>query len=283
MAAIQGRLQDKVAIITGAASGIGAESARLFAREGASVLIADINDGLGASVAREICQNGGKAVFKHTDVSHESDIIAMIDATVEHFGRLNILFNNAGGASQTSGTVGETTVERTTAEDWDACYALNLRSVCLGIKYALPLLRQAGGGSIISTGSDAGLRGIPGHDPYNALKAGVHMLSVGLAQTLGVYNIRINAIAPGWIATPMLLAGFSEDMNPLEKILPIAQPIKRAGRASDIAHAALFLASDDASFISGIVLPVDGGWLAQGDQNAAMTLHMATQKRPKGS
>ena len=274
-----GRLQGKVAIITGAASGMGAESARVFAREGASVLIADINEKLGEAVAKEIESQNGKASFLRTDVTEERDIVAMIETAVNRYGRLDILFNNAGGGAAASGTTGETTLERMTAADWDRCYALNLRAVFLGIKHALPHLRKAGGGSIISTGSDAGLRGIRGTDAYNALKAAVHMLTVGFAQSVGASNIRINAIAPGWIGTPMLLGVLPA--GALEDILPIAQPLPRAGRPADIASAALFLASDESSFITGIVLPVDGGWLAQGDQNAALTLHLANAKKPE--
>jgi NAD(P)-dependent dehydrogenase (short-subunit alcohol dehydrogenase family) len=125
------------------------------------------------------------------------------------------------------------------------------------------------------------LRGIRGTDAYNAMKAGVHMLTQGFAQSIGASNIRINAIAPGWTATPMLLANFPEGAE--NTILPIAQPLPRAGRPVDIANAALFLASEEASFITGVVLPVDGGWLAQGDQNAALTLHMAGAAKPEWS
>jgi NAD(P)-dependent dehydrogenase (short-subunit alcohol dehydrogenase family) len=189
------------------------------------------------------------------------------------------LFNNAGGGVAPSGKIGVTTLERLTASDWDRCHALNLRAVFLGIKYALPYLRKSGSGSIITTGSDAGLRGIRGTDPYNAMKAGVHMLTESLAQSLGGDNIRINAIAPGWIGTPMLLANLQP--NALQEILPIAQPIQRAGRPSDIANAALFLASDEAAFITGVVLPVDGGWLAQGDQNAVLAVRLANVAKPE--
>jgi NAD(P)-dependent dehydrogenase (short-subunit alcohol dehydrogenase family) len=273
-----GRLDGKVAIITGAASGMGAESARIFAREGARVLIADVNAPLGEKVAQEIRANGGSASFLRTDVTEETDIVAMVATAVKQYGRLDILFNNAGGGVSGS-EKGPTGLEMLTAAEWDRAHALNLRSVFLAIKYALPHLRAAGGGSIINTGSDAGLRGIKGTDVYNAMKAGVHMLVQGFAQSIGKDNIRINAIAPGWTATPMLLAVLPSDAE--ETILPIAQPLPRAGRPADIANAALFLASDEGAFITGIVLPVDGGWLAQGDQNAALSAYMSGLSRPE--
>ena len=275
-----GRLQGKVAVITGAASGMGAESARLFAREGASVLVADINESLGQQVAREIEGAGGVASFLRADVTEEPQVVAMIEAAVSRYGKLDIVFNIGGGAS--GGTdEGATALERMTASEWDRTYTLNLRSVLLGIKYALPHMRRAGSGVIISTGSDAGLRGIRGTDAYNSLKAGVHMLTQSLAQSIGADGIRINSIAPGWTATPMLLADFPQ--GAVDTVLPIAQPLARAGKPLDIANAALFLASEEASFITGVVLPVDGGWLAQGDQNAALTLHMAGAARPEWS
>jgi NAD(P)-dependent dehydrogenase (short-subunit alcohol dehydrogenase family) len=275
------RLSGRVAVITGAASGMGAESARLFAREGASVLLADIQESLGETVAAEIRAAGGAAVFQRADVLQERDIVSMLETAVERFGRLDILFNNAGGGVMPSGTEGETTLERMSIEDWDRSHALNLRSVFLGVKYALPHLRKAGGGVILTTSSDAGLRGIRGNDAYNTHKAGVNMLTQSLAQTLAPFNIRINAIAPGWIGTPMLRAAMPPEV--MDKVLPIAQPIERAGEAADIARAALFLASDDASFITGHVLPVDGGWIVQGDQNSRLTLFLAGRDKPEWS
>jgi NAD(P)-dependent dehydrogenase (short-subunit alcohol dehydrogenase family) len=274
----EGQLASKVAVITGAASGMGAETARLFAREGASVLIADIDEPQGTAMAAEILSQGGTAAFQKTDVTRKEDIVAMIETAVSRFGRLDILFNNAGGGI--GGTdEGKISFERLSVEDWDRGHALNLRSTFLAIKYALPHLRAAGGGSIISTGSTAGVRGLRGTEVYNAMKAGVHMLTQSLAQSLGADNIRINAIAPGWTATPMLLKNFPPGAE--DSVLPIAQPIKRAGTPMDIAKAALFLASDEASFVTGVVFPVDGGWLAQGDQNAALVMHMAGSAGPE--
>jgi NAD(P)-dependent dehydrogenase (short-subunit alcohol dehydrogenase family) len=275
-----GRLAGKVAAITGAASGMGAESARVFAREGAKVVIADIDAERGEAVRREIEGAGGTASFIRTDVTQEKDIVSMIAAANARYGKLDILFNNAGGGVTGSGA-GVTAIERLSADEWDRAHALNLRSVFLGVKHALASMRAAGGGSIISTGSDAGLRGIRGTDAYNALKAGVHMLTRSLAQSVAADNIRINAIAPGWIATPMLLANFPPGAE--KTILPIAQPTRRSGLPRDIANAALFLASDEASFITGVVLPVDGGWLVQGDQNAALVMHLAGLERPEWS
>jgi NAD(P)-dependent dehydrogenase (short-subunit alcohol dehydrogenase family) len=277
MAEATGRLKDKVAVITAAASGMGAATARLFAREGASVLLADIDEALGQQVAGEIVRDGGTASFLRADVTREQDIVAMIETAVERYGRLDILYNNAGGGVGGSDE-GPTALERLTAAEWDHCHALNLRSVFLGIKYALPHLRRAGGGSIIATGSDAGLRGIKGTYAYNAMKAGLHMLVQSFAQTAGPENIRVNAIAPGFTATAMLMASLPADAD--RTILPLAQPLPRAGRPEDIARAALFLASDEGSFVTGVVLPVDGGWLAQGDQNSRFTLHMHGAEKP---
>jgi NAD(P)-dependent dehydrogenase (short-subunit alcohol dehydrogenase family) len=280
MAARAGRLAGKTALITGAASGIGAASARLFAREGAAVLIADIAEAKGLELAGEITGSGGIASFIRADVTKEADIIAMVQAAVARYGRLDILFNNAGGGIAGRGE-GPTALERLSTEEWDLTYALNLRSVYLAIRHALPHLRQAGKGCILSTGSDAGLRGLRGTEAYNVFKAGLHMLTRSLAQSIAADGIRINAIAPGWTGTPMLLANFPAGAE--ESILPIAQPIQRAGTPADMANAALFLASEEASFITGVVLPVDGGWLAQGDQNARLVIHMAKAARPEWS
>jgi NAD(P)-dependent dehydrogenase (short-subunit alcohol dehydrogenase family) len=277
MAEGRGRLTGKVAIVTGGASGMGAETARVFAGEGASVLIADVNEPLGQKLSEEIGAAGGTAAFVRTDVTREADILAMIAAAVERYGRLDILFNSAGGGINGSGE-GHTALEKMSAEEWDYSHALNLRSVFLTVKHSLPHFRKGGGGSIISIGSGGGLRGTRGTEAYNAHKAGLHMLTQSFAQSIGVDNIRINAIAPGLTATPLLLDALPPGAQ--QDILPIAQPLPRAGLPRDIANAALFLASDEASFITGVVLPVDGGWLAQGDQNAAMTLHMAGSAKP---
>jgi NAD(P)-dependent dehydrogenase (short-subunit alcohol dehydrogenase family) len=273
-----GQLDGKVAIITGAASGMGAATARLFAREGASVLVADINEDGGAAVVAEIEQAGGVASFLRTDVTREEDIVAMIDAAVERYGRLDVLYNNAGGGVA-GDEEGATAFERMSAAVWDHAHALNVRAVFLAVKHALPHLRAAGGGSIISTGSIAGVRGLPDTEAYNVFKAGVHMLTQSLAQTIGKDGIRINAIAPGWTATPMLLQSFPPGAE--DTVLPLAQPLRRAGRPEDIADAALFLASDQSSFITGVVLPVDGGWYSQGVQNPELVLHMAQAEQPE--
>jgi NAD(P)-dependent dehydrogenase (short-subunit alcohol dehydrogenase family) len=268
-----GRLDGKVAIITGSASGMGAATCRLFAREGASVVGADVNEEGGRAVVDEIVAQGLPATFVRTDVTEEADIVAMIAAAVDAYGRLDVLFNNAGGAIPGSAE-GETSIERYTAEDWEYVHALNVRAMFLAIKHALPHLRAAGGGSIISTGSDAGLRGLPENEAYNVFKAGVHMLTQCLAQDLGRYHVRVNAIAPGWIGTPMTLQFFPPDAK--QTLLPLAQPIPRAGEPEDIANAALFFASDESSFVSGVVMQVDGGWLSQGSQNTQVVQYMAS-------
>jgi len=278
-----GRLFGQVAVVTGAAQGIGAACARVFAREGASVLLADVNEITCMEVVEEIKCAGGIASFLKVDVTQESEIVAMIDAAVSRFGRLNILLNNAGGipaaaderSTNISGNAnkGTTLIDTLTSEGWDATHALNLRAVFLGVKYALPYLRAAKGGSIISIGSTAAMRGLPGGEHYTAFKAGIHAFTETFAQSIGVDNIRINAIAPGWTATPNVLDRMEN--GAAETLLPIAQPPKRARMPEDIANAALFLASDEASFITGVVLRVDGGWVIQGDQNQEFVLRAA--------
>jgi NAD(P)-dependent dehydrogenase (short-subunit alcohol dehydrogenase family) len=270
-----GRLDGKVAVITGGASGIGAAAVELFAREGASVVLADIQDDLGESVASKCREAGGAVVFQHTDVTREDDVEGSIARAVQDFGRLNIMYNNAGYG----GPLG---IEGVSSEEWDRGHALVLRPVFLGIKHAAPELRRAGGGAIISTSSDSGMRATPPLVSYSTFKAGVVMLTQNAAVMLGPDHIRVNCITPGWMLTPALMRGYPDE-NTTRAIAAKAQPIPRCGEASDIAEAALFLASDQASFITGIALPVDGGWWAQANQTAGVTAALATmgQGRPE--
>jgi NAD(P)-dependent dehydrogenase (short-subunit alcohol dehydrogenase family) len=248
-----GRLDGKVAIVTGAASGMGRASASLFAQEGAKVVVADIQDPAGEEAVEEITSAGGSAVFVRTDVSKEEDIEAMVARAVDEFGGLNVIYNNAGIA----GPVG---VEGTTVEEWDRAYATIFRSVVLGVKHAAPQLRKAGGGSIISTSSGAGLRALPGQEAYSAMKAAIVSLTANLAQTLGPDCIRVNAIAPGWIRTPLLSGNIPGGEATLDQMMALAQPYPKQGLPEDIARTALFLASDESEFITGVTLSVDGGF-----------------------
>lgn len=264
-----GRLDGKVVLITGAASGMGRATARIFAREGASVVIADI-DRQGGEAAREEClEAGGEAEFEHCDVTREEDVERTVSRTVRLYGRLTTLYNNAGLGRAPP-------VEQTTAEEWDAAHVLILRSAVFGMKYAIPVMRTYGGGSIISTASDAGIRALPGQHAYAALKAGVIKLTEAVAQDVGRDGIRVNCIAPGWINTGGLAAGFPGGDDTVREITKFAQPIPRGGEPEDIAYAALFLASDESSFVTGVTLPVDGGWLTQGLQNAALMQELRT-------
>jgi NAD(P)-dependent dehydrogenase (short-subunit alcohol dehydrogenase family) len=254
------RLQGKVAIITGAASGIGEATARLFAYEGASVMLADIDDERGEKLAAAIRGSNGKAAYIHADVSVEDDVKAMVDETVASYGRLDSIFNNAGFGGAT-GPIAEIPVE-----EFDTTMGVLLRGVFLGMKYASPLLAAQGSGTIISTASVAGLRA--GYAPhiYSTAKAAVIQLTKTVAMELGEKGVRVNCICPGGIATPLLAGAFrvdeSDETAALELVksaISMFQPIQRAGLPQDIAGAALWLASDDSSFVNGHALVVDGG------------------------
>ena len=251
-----GRLDGKVAVITGGASGIGEGTVRLFAEEGARVVIADIQDGKGETLADTL---GGAAVYQHTDVSQEADVKRAIDRALSEFGSLDCMFNNAGFGG-TSGPIEEIPVD-----EYDATMAVLLRGVFLGIKHAAAVMKRQGHGSIISTASVAGL--VAGYGPhvYNAAKAAVIHLTKSVAAQLGEDGIRVNCICPGGIATPIFKGMLGEDADEaavIEMIKPrLAEiaPIKRSGLPEDIANAALWLASDDSSFVTAHALVVDGG------------------------
>ncbi len=260
------RLDDKVAVITGAASGIGRATAVRFASEGAAVVVADLNGQGGEETVAECKRAGGRAVFQKVDVLSEAEIKATVDRAVSDFGKLNVIFNNAGLA----GAVGR--IEETTAENWDRTLAILLRAVFLGMKYAVPAMRQAGGGSIISTASIAGLRGGAGPHAYSAAKAAVINLTRSVALEVGKDRIRVNCICPGGINTPLIYNNVPGGFEVADQFLKSIQAIPRAGAAADIAAMAAFLASDDAEWITGTAMVVDGGFTAGpvlfGDRNA---------------
>jgi NAD(P)-dependent dehydrogenase (short-subunit alcohol dehydrogenase family) len=250
------RLEGKVAVITGAASGMGRTTAARFAGEGASVLIADLNGSGGESAVRECKENGGNAVFQLTDVTSEAAIEAAIARAVEEYGKLDIIFNNAG----LIGAMG--TVEEVSTENWDRTLAILLRSVFFGIKHSIPEMRKAGGGSIISTASVAGLRAGAGPLPYSVAKAGVIHLTKCAAIELGAEHIRVNCICPGGINTPLVHKLIRGDEQVTRQVFDNIQPIPRAGSGEDIAGMALYLASDDSQWVTGTAMVVDGGLMA---------------------
>jgi len=258
-----GRLDGKVAVITGAASGIGAATARRFCREGAAVVVADLNDAGGRAVVTECTAAGGRAVFRRTDVSAEPDVAAAIALAVESYGRLDVLFNNAG----LGGALGP--IDETPVEDWDRTQAVLLRAVFLGMKHAVPRMRAGGGGSIISTASVAGLRGGAGPHAYSAAKAAVINLTRSVVLEVAKDHIRVNCICPGGIHTPLIGQRFPGSDEQLAQILSTVQPLQRAGTPDDIAAMALYLASDEARFVTGTAMVVDGGFTAGGSQIAA--------------
>jgi NAD(P)-dependent dehydrogenase (short-subunit alcohol dehydrogenase family) len=248
-----GRLDGKVAVITGAASGMGRSTAARFAGEGASVVVADLNIEGGEAAVRECKENGGNAVFQLTDVTSEEAIKAAIARAVAEYGRLDIMFNNAGLA----GALGA--IEETTSENWDRTFAILLRAVFVGIKFSIPEMRKAGGGSIISI---AGLRGGAGPLAYSVAKAGVIHLTKCAAIELGKERIRVNCICPGGINTPLIHKHIPGGEPVARQLLDHIQPIPRAGTGDDIAGMALYLASDDSQWVTGTAMVVDGGLMA---------------------
>jgi NAD(P)-dependent dehydrogenase (short-subunit alcohol dehydrogenase family) len=244
-----GRLDGKVAIITGAASGIGRGSALCLAKEGAAVVAADLNSQGGEQVIAEIAAGGGRAVFQHTDVTNEADVQALVGRAIQEYGRLDVMFNNAGLAGASG------PIEAVSADDWDKTMAVLLRAVFLGIKHAVPPMRKGGGGSIISTSSVASYLPAPNVAAYSAAKGGVISLTRAAALELGHDRIRVNCICPGAINTPIL----GDDPVRLAQALDNLQPIPRVGRPEDIASMVLYLASDESQWVTGTAMIVDGG------------------------
>jgi NAD(P)-dependent dehydrogenase (short-subunit alcohol dehydrogenase family) len=252
------KLADKVAIVTGAASGIGQATAHLFAAEGAAVLAVDLNEARGQEVAAAIGTAGGRAAFCRADVAVAADVRAMIDRAVTTFGGLDVLFNNAGIAVFKG-------VHETSEEEWERVLAVNLTGVYLGTRFAVPAMRQRGGGSIINTASVHGMATTAGIAAYAASKHAVIGLTRASALDLAPFNIRVNCIQPGAIDTPLMrsnLRAVGDEAAEFDKV-SAAEPIGRVGRPEEIARMALFLASDDASFCTGAPFAVDGGLLAR--------------------
>jgi NAD(P)-dependent dehydrogenase (short-subunit alcohol dehydrogenase family) len=244
------RLKDKIAVITGAGSGMGKAMAEMFSAEGAKVVCADIS-GQQDAVAASI---GAAAVAVRADVAHEADIQNMVATAEKHFGRLDILVNNAGFGGEMK------PLHEQAPEAWDRIHAVNIRGAFLGMKYGVISMLKTGGGSIVNITSASGIVGWKHHSVYGAAKAGVNQLTKAAALDYARYNIRVNAVAPGttWTGLVKQSKQFPEP-PPGIAVLP-GIPLNRWGLARDIAAAALFLASDEAAYITGVILPVDGGY-----------------------
>jgi NAD(P)-dependent dehydrogenase (short-subunit alcohol dehydrogenase family) len=253
------RLNGKVAIITGGGSGIGKATAKLFAKEGAKVVVADNNMTTGEEVAQQIEKEGGNATFVRVDIAHTVDVEDMIKMTVQTYGRLDILFNNAGVPGEN--------LEDTTEEKWRRVIDVNLTGPFLACKYAIPIMKKQGGGNIISTSSAAGIKASARSPSYNTSKAGLIMLTKSLAAILGKDNIRVNCICPGPVDTGLTDAFMSFPKNEQQKLAYTEAtarltPLGRYGRPEEISSVVLFLASDESSYITGVAYLVDGGMLA---------------------
>jgi len=247
------RLQDKVTLITGGGSGIGREASLLFAREGAAVVVVDVADDAGGQTVDQITAAGGRASYVHADVSSATDSEAMIAHAERSFGRLHVLFNNAGIMHSA-----DDDAIATSEETWELTMRINARGVFLGCKFGIPALRRAGGGSIINTASFvAKLGAATPQVAYTASKGAVLSMTRELAVIHAREKIRVNALCPGPLRTPLLMSFLDTEAKQNRRLVHI--PMGRFGEASEIAKAALFLASDDSSYMTGAELLVDGG------------------------
>ena len=248
------RLEGKVALISGGARGMGAEEARIFAREGAKVIIGDISEGEGKAVKAQIAEAGGQALFVRLDVTEESDWTNAVNQAVSRFGKLDILVNNAGISSRAF-------TDDTAIDAWDKIMEVNSKGVFLGTRAAVPKMLEAGGGSIINISSIMGLVGSAGgHPAYNASKGAVRIFSKAMAVRHGKDDIRVNSVHPGFM--PPMASGIAYDQEQRRGSLE-QTPLGREGRIEEVANAVLFLASDEASYITGAELSVDGGFTAK--------------------
>jgi len=247
--------EGRVAIVTGAANGIGRATALAFAREGASVVVADV-DSAGEAVAREIEAAGAAAIFVPTDVSNADQMQRLVAGAEERFARLDYLFNNAGIEGAQAPTADAT------IENWHRVIEVNLSSVFYGMKFAIPAILRAGGGAIVNNASVAGLVGFEGVSAYTASKGGIIQLTRTAALEYATQGIRVNCVCPGVIETPMIQR-FTGGAPEATAAMAQMQPLGRMGRPEEIASTVLYLCSDAASFVTGVAFPVDGGFVAR--------------------
>ena len=249
------RLKGKVALISGGAKGQGKVEAQLFSKEGAKVILGDILDDLGQEVAKDIQDTRGEATYVHLDVTNETDWKSSIEIVLKKYGRLDILVNNAGILIRKG-------IEDTTSEDWSRIMAINAKGAFLGIKSAIPVMRQSGGGSIINISSTAGLVASPsGSASYTATKGAVRLLTKSTAVQYAHENIRCNSVHPGPIDTDMIQDSITDPTKLTERMERL--PMGRFGTAEEVAFGVLYLASDESSFVTGSELVIDGGHTAQ--------------------
>lgn len=253
-------LKGRVVVITGAASGMGRASARMFAAEQATVVGADRDeDGLDA-LGRELAAAGHPVSAHYVDIADESSVKALVDATVEEHGRIDVLFNNAAIGPSSSARHAMANVVDTPADAWDAIMAINLKGPGLMCKHVIPVMRENGGGSVIMNSSINGMVGVQGADAYTATKGGLVALTKAMAVEWAPYGIRVNCICPGPTDTPMNAPWLGDAAK--REYLVAGCPMGRVARPEEIAGVAVFLASDLSSFVNGAIIPVDGGWTA---------------------
>jgi NAD(P)-dependent dehydrogenase (short-subunit alcohol dehydrogenase family) len=249
-------MRDKVAIVTGGAAGIGRATVQLFASEGAFVVSADVLDDAGERLADDLSRKDLCCTYVHADVSSESDVQQMVEHALSRYGRLDVVFNNAGVEGDQAATADAT------LDNWTRVIDINLKGVFLGMKYGIAAMLPTGGGAIVNNASVAGLVGFAGIPAYCASKGGVIQLTRTAAIEYATHGVRVNCLCPGVIDTPMV-DRFTHDNKQLREQLEALEPIGRFGRALEVAQLALFLASHRSSFITGAVIPVDGGFVAR--------------------